>query len=211
MFTELTRDDVFRIETKRLWLRWPRHQDAAQLARLASDADVAEMTGTVPHPYPPGAAETFIFEARKGNATGRSLQLAITPRGRPDQLFGIIGSRLMPFGLGMGYWLGKPHWGEGYATEAAQALIDAVFSYSDVKEIRASARVINPASRRVIEKCGLQFTGSDMADAPARGGRVAVDCFRLTRATWASLKSWRSPVLDGREAGVRTGEPELCA
>ncbi|MGL5115767.1 MAG: GNAT family N-acetyltransferase [Beijerinckiaceae bacterium] len=211
MFTELTRDDVFRIETKRLWLRWPRHQDAAQLARLAGDMEVAEMTGTVPHPYPHGAAETFIFEARKGNATGQSLQLAITPRNRPDQLIGVIGSRVKPHGLDLGYWLGKPHWGEGLATEAAQALIDAVFSYTEVKEVRASARVINPASRSVIEKCGFQFVGSDMADAPARGGRVAVDRFRLPRATWASLKSWRAPVVGGASARAEKAQPELCA
>ncbi len=93
----------------------------------------------------------------------------------------------------LGYWLGEPHWGKGYATEAAQALIDAIFSYTEATELTASARVVNPRSRTVIEKCGFQFVGSDMADAPARGGRVSVDRFRLARSTWASLKNWREP------------------
>ncbi len=94
MFPDLTRDDVFRIETKRLWLRWPRIQDAAAIERLAGVKAVAEMTGTVPHPYPKGEAERFVFAARKGNATGASLQLAIAPRFKPDQCLGIIGVRL---------------------------------------------------------------------------------------------------------------------
>ncbi len=197
MFPDLTRDDVFRIETKRLWLRWPRIQDAAAIERLAGVKAVAEMTGTVPHPYPKGEAERFVFAARKGNATGASLQLAIAPRFKPDQCLGIIGARLKDpartASADLGYWLGEPHWGKGYATEAAQALIDAIFSYTEAGELTASARVVNPRSRGVIEKCGFQFVGSDMADAPARGGRVAVDRFRLARSTWASLKAWREP------------------
>jgi RimJ/RimL family protein N-acetyltransferase len=193
MFPELTRDDVFRIETRRLWLRWPRVQDANAIARLAGAADVAEMTGTVPHPYPPGEAERFVFAARKGNATGCSLQLAVALRKEPDKLLGVIGARAKDGGVDMGYWLGQPHWGQGYATEAAHALVDAVFTYTEAQAMTASARVINPASRGVIEKCGFQFVGSDMLDAPARGGRVAVDRFRLPRSTWESLKDWRAP------------------
>jgi RimJ/RimL family protein N-acetyltransferase len=214
MFPDLTRDDVFRIETKRLWLRWPRVQDAAAIERLAGVKAVAEMTGTVPHPYPRGEAERFIFEARKGNATGQSLQLSIAPRGAPEKFIGLIGARMKaPDRADMGYWLGEPHWGKGYCTEAAQAIVDAIFAYTEVTEMTASARVINPASRKVIEKCGFQFVGSDMAEAPARGGRVAVDRFRLQRSTWASLKSWREPriEIDRRSLGLPAGELVACA
>jgi RimJ/RimL family protein N-acetyltransferase len=192
-FPDLTRDDVFRIETKRLWLRWPRVQDAAAIARLAGDQEVADMTANVPHPYPNGAAEQFIFQSRKENALGTRMAFAIVLQKRPDQIIGMISTNIMPKGADLGYWLGKPFWGEGYATEAAHALIDAIFSYTSVMELTASARVINPASRHVIEKSGFQFIGSDMAEAPARNGRVAVDRFRLSRSTWASLKGWREP------------------
>jgi RimJ/RimL family protein N-acetyltransferase len=223
MFPDLTRDDVFRIETKRLWLRWPQIQDAAAIERLAGVKDVAEMTGTVPHPYPKGEAERFVFAARKGNATGQSLQLAIALRFKPAQCIGIIGARLKghgrtlsadAMGADMGYWLGEPFWGKGYATEAAQALVDAIFSYTEATEMTASARVVNPRSRNVIEKCGFQFVGSDMADAPARGGRVAVDRFRLARSTWAGLKSWREPrvEIDARSLPMPTAdELRACA
>lgn len=214
MFPDLTRDDVFRIETKRLWLRWPRVQDAAAIERLAGVKAVAEMTGTVPHPYPKGEAERFIFASRKGNATGASLQLAISPRGGPDLCLGIIGARLKGRSADMGYWLGEPYWGKGYATEAAHALVDAIFAYTEATEMTASARVVNPASRAVIEKCGFQFVGSDMAEAPARGGRVAVDRFRLARSTWASLKSWREPrvEIDARSLPMPVGDAlQACA
>jgi RimJ/RimL family protein N-acetyltransferase len=200
-FPDLTRDDVFRLETKRLWLRWPRVQDAVAITRLAGDKDVAEMTANVPHPYPNGAAEQFVFHARKDNALGQSMAFVIVSQKRPDLIMGTIGAGLTARGASLGYWLGKPFWGEGYATEAAHALIDAIFSYTDIKELTASARVINPASRHVIEKSGFQFVGSDMAEAPARNGRVAVDCFRLSRSTWASLKGWREPT-------IRAAQPE---
>jgi hypothetical protein len=55
MFPDLLRDDVFRLETRRLWLRWPRAADTALIASLAGERDVAEMTANIPHPYPPGA------------------------------------------------------------------------------------------------------------------------------------------------------------
>ena len=85
MFPDLTRDDVFRLETRRLWLRWPRHADVQAIHRLAGERDVAEMTASIPHPYPADAATTFVFESRKGNALGRSLRMAIAPRKKPQK------------------------------------------------------------------------------------------------------------------------------
>jgi RimJ/RimL family protein N-acetyltransferase len=198
MFPDLTRDDVFRIETRRLWLRWPRVQDAVAVKRVHSDAEVAEMTGVIPHPFPPGAAERFVFEERKANATGQRMSFAIVPRDRPDVYLGRIGSRVLPpsgqqLRCSLGYWLDPAHWGKGFATEAAHGLIDAVFSYSDMQEIEASARVINPASRRVLEKCGFQFVTSQMLELPELKGGVPVDTFVLPRSTWESLKGWRAP------------------
>src|SRR3954471_7528500 len=71
MFPDLTRDDVFRLETRRLWLRWPRLADAPAIVRLAGEKAVAEMTAFIPHPYPPEIGERFIFQARQSNADGR--------------------------------------------------------------------------------------------------------------------------------------------
>src|SRR5579859_7884559 len=87
MFPDLARDDVFRLETKRLWLRWPRVADAKAIERYSSRWEVARMTSRIPHPYPAGEAERFIFTAREANAQGRDLILVVTPtRGKRDPI-----------------------------------------------------------------------------------------------------------------------------
>jgi RimJ/RimL family protein N-acetyltransferase len=192
MFPDLTRDDVFRLETRRLWLRWPRQADAQAIIRLAGEKAVAEMSALIPHPYPPDLAEKFILRQRQANADGGGLTLAITPKKKPNQLIGMVGIGPSPEDGGpeIGYWLGKPHWGDGIATEAVRALIDAFFAYAEHPELAASARVVNPASRRVLEKCGFAAIGSGLKLFPARGGVLPVDHFRLDRRAWESLKSW---------------------
>ncbi len=193
MFPDLTRDDVFRLETRRLWLRWPRLADVTAIVRLAGEKAVAEMTARIPHPYSIEDAERFVFGARQGNADGDGLQLAITPKGRPNALIGMVGIGPSPEDERphLGYWIGTPHWGEGTATEAARALIDAFFAYTDGAELTSAARVINPSSRRVLDKCGFALQGSGLMAFEARGGLFPVDHFRLDRRAWESLKTWR--------------------
>ena len=62
MFPEITRDDIFRLETQRLWLRWPRAADGEAIAQHCSDPDVALNTANIPHPYALADAERFVFE-----------------------------------------------------------------------------------------------------------------------------------------------------
>ena len=208
MFPDLTRDDVFRLETSRLWLRWPRVADVRAIVHLAGEKAVAEMTATVPHPYPDGAGEAFVLAARRTNAEGGGLTMAITPRAKPATMIGAVGITAREGGPEIGYWIGVPHWGQGIATEATRALIDAYFGYSPATELCASARVINPASRRVLEKCGFVHVGSGLRPFAARGGVFPVDLFRLERRNWASLKAWSNagyvkvaPSLEQRSCG----------
>ena len=162
MFPDLTRDDVFRLETRRLWLRWPRLADVQAIVRLAGEKAVADMTARIPHPYKPRDAEEFVYAARRANANGEGLRLPLTPKGRPNAVLGMVGIDPSPEDgrPHLGYWLGTPHWGEGHATEAARALIDAFFAYTPQDELVSAARVVNPASRRVLEKCGFAYQGS---------------------------------------------------
>ena len=90
----------------------------------------------------------------------------------------------------LGYWLGVPFWGQGYATEAARAVIDHAFADLGYEHLLAGARVSNPASRRVLEKCGFQWTGVGLTRIRALASSAPIDRFRLERGIWRSLKSW---------------------
>jgi RimJ/RimL family protein N-acetyltransferase len=203
MFPDLTRDDVYRLETARLWLRWPRIADANTMQVLAGEKAVAAMTARIPHPYPVGEAERFIYATREGNAAGSQFTLAITSKSHGGALLGMVG--VFPGHDGraeIGYWLGMPYWGKGYATEAAQAIIDAAFTWTQLQSISAGVFLANNASRRVLEKCGFQSDGLMLCKAPARGGSVHADRMALSRRNWAGLKGWRAPVVEGLQIDV---------
>jgi RimJ/RimL family protein N-acetyltransferase len=187
MFPDIARDDVFRLETRRLWLRWPRVADAKAIERYSSRWEVAKMTARIPHPYPPGEAERFIFAAREANALGRDLILVIAPiRGKRDPIGMISLESRLQGRLTIGYALAPEVWGKGLATEAAAAVIDAGFRLTEAIEMLAAAHVENPASRRVLDKCGFEHIGTGLEGAPARGGMAPCDRFRLERTVWAS-------------------------
>jgi len=183
MFPDLTRDDVFRLETRRLWLRWPRAKDAPAIVRLAGERAVAEMTARIPHPIDPHGVDAFLLAVRRGNADGAGLTMAICLRSDPARLVGMVGIEGLPTPH-LGYWLGTPHWGRGLMTEAACAMVEAFFAYARGTALASTARVDNPASRRVLEKCGFERHGEALQAFPARGTTLAVDLFRMERAEW---------------------------
>ena len=188
MFHELARDDIYRLETPKLWLRWPRLTDAPNLARFLADHEVTNMTSRIPHPYPPEEAERFVFETRRNNSDGQSIGLVITPNAKPAQAIGAI--TLAPTEvegeLVIGYWLGVPFWGRGYASEAVNGMIDIAFGMSHASRIIASVRTINPASRRVLERNGFTYTHDSEPFMPARNSAQKVHWFKLERDKWAS-------------------------
>ena len=78
-------------------------------------------------------------------------------------------------------------------------MIDHVFTDLDCEAIQSAARVTNPASRRVLEKCGFQWTGAGLLRIRALSSSAPIDRFRLDRGLWASLKSWGQ----AKRVGVR--------
>ena len=189
MFPDIARDDVFRLETARLWLRWPRASDAAAVQRYSSKWEVAQYTAHIPHPYPPGTAERFIFAARAANASGRDLTLMIAPQAGKQEAFGAISVQGRGVDrLTLGYALSPEAWGRGYGSEAVEAMVNAAFTLTPSVEINVDVRTENPASRRVLEKNGFTHMSRGLQGAPARGGMVACDHMQLKRSAWTS---WR--------------------
>lgn len=185
MFPDLTRDDVFRLETKRLWLRWPRAADSAAITAFATLAEVAQMTAAIPHPYPPKEADRFIFKARAENAAGLALHLAMTRKSGPRVIFGVISAvAIGEKDVEIGYALAPEMWGNGFASEAVRMVVDTIFALTPAMRILANSRANNPASRRVLEKSGFAYVDSGLDMLAARGGLHPCDRFRLERADW---------------------------
>ena len=174
------------LETKRLILRAPRLEDAKAVAVLANDRRIAENTARIPHPYKLADAESFIANANGGE--GEAVFLIAQRDGTIMGACGVSTTDEQPPELG--YWLGVSYWSNGYATEALHAVIDYAFGAFDHAALHAGARVTNPASRRVLEKCGFQWTGVGLYRIRAIHSSAPIDRFRLDRGLWASLKSW---------------------
>jgi RimJ/RimL family protein N-acetyltransferase len=176
------------LETERLVLRRPQLEDANAIAALANDRRIAENTRRIPHPYRVADAEEFIVRTG-GGAFGGEMAFVIT---RSDgALIGGCGLVLPDDSVPeIGYWLGVSFWGQGYATEAVRALIDYAFTELDHPALQAGARVTNPASRRILEKCGFQWTGVGLVRIRAISSSAPIDQFRLDRGLWNSLRNW---------------------
>ena len=175
------------LETERLTLRRPTLADVKAIARLANDRRIAENTRRLPHPYCEQHAIDFVrFLADAKDEVAFLIEHNFKP-------VGTVGIR---FGDGeppeIGYWLGVAHWGFGFGTEAARALIDYFFEEFDNELLHAHARVTNPMSRNILEKCGFQWTGVELHRFEALGSSSPVDRFRLSRGVWSSLKNWAS-------------------
>jgi ribosomal-protein-alanine N-acetyltransferase len=148
------------LTTARLLLRPFASADAPDVQRYAGDRDVAAMTLTIPHPYPDGAAEAWIATHAPRYAEGELVSFAITER-ESEALVGAIGLHLEQRHnrAELGYWIGKPFWGRGYATEAAEAVIGFGFETLGLNKIHAAHFTKNQASARVIEKLGMAYEG----------------------------------------------------
>jgi RimJ/RimL family protein N-acetyltransferase len=173
------------LETKRLAMRAPRLEDAKTIAALANDRRIAENVARIPHPYQVSDAESFISGANKA---GGEAAFLITLR--DETVIGACGIMNQEQAPELGYWLGVPYWGKGYATEALHAVIDYAFTDLAHVALQAGARVTNPASRRVLEKCGFQWTGVGLYRIRAIKSSAPIDRFRLERGIWSAIKGW---------------------
>jgi len=160
-----------RIDTDRLALRTPRLDDAPRLAVLANDFDIARMTTRLPHPY--GLADAQDFLARTAvQDLSREVKFAIETA--DDGLVGVIGLYPRgPLGPEVGYWIGRPYWGRGLATEAARAVLSWARTVWGRRAVVSGHFTDNPASGRVLEKAGFLYTGEVQPRPCAARGEVA--------------------------------------
>lgn len=168
--------DVLEIDSERLILRPVETCDLGRVAQFLADHDVARMTASVPSPYPAVAAEGWLMLMRARAHLGEDFIFAVELPG--DGLIGVIGAHKREGKVKVGYWIGRPYWGHGYATEALRAFVTEAQNLGD---LHASHFLDNPASGRVLEKAGFVPTGAvEPGFSVARGGSAPVR--RMRRA-----------------------------
>jgi len=175
------------LRTKRLQLRWITMDDAPRLTELADNWNVARMLARLPHPYPENGAEDWIVTHEEMRARGHGSPYAICLEG---ELIGVVGVEYMEQAHGqgpaveLGYWLGEPYWGQGFATEAADAAITIGFADLGVSRLTSGHFEENPASGSVLKKCGFEYSGSSKRHCLARGEDMPSVDLVMTRDRW---------------------------
>jgi len=167
--------------TKRLLLRPFELDDAPRVQELAGDWEVAKTTSNIPYPYHDGIAEEWITDGFRKRKSGIAYSWAIVR----EEVVGCV-SALDINGVQaeLGYWIGRPDWGKGYATESSAEIISFGFQSLDLTHFIARCLVENHASARVLEKLGFRFLMIEERDCPARGATKEVLTFNLLRKDW---------------------------
>lgn len=178
--------DAAPVTTRRLALRHVCFDDAPRILGYAGDPAVSRMLAVVPHPYTPAHASAFIGDAMASNAAGDGLVLAVARRREAGALIGVISfARRSDTVAEIGWWLGKPYWGKGFATEAVAAMVEIAFRDPTLAALSAGAFADNAASLRIQDKIGFVRTGADEKHSLARGGLSPHVATTLTREAFA--------------------------
>ncbi len=148
------------LETERLALRPFTLFDGPTIQELAGAEEVAATTLNIPHPYLEGEAASWIGMQAAKAAQGESYTWAVVAR-QAGVLMGqvTLGVTVRHRRGNLGYWLGRPFWNQGYATEAIRRVIQVGFEDVGLYRIQASCLPRNVASYRVMEKAGLRYEG----------------------------------------------------
>ena len=171
------------LETERLVLRAPRLGDAKTVAALANDRQIAENTARIPHPYRLADAKDWIAGANK-NADEQHYVITLAN----GALIGACGLETRD-GPSIGYWLGQPYWGKGYATEAGARIVAFAFEVLNAEKLCAGWFYDNPASGCVLEKLGFGACGEEARSCLSRGLDVQCHMVVLDRAAYMTRKS----------------------
>ena len=169
------------LETKRLRIRPYSEADIPELLPLIGTRDVAATTLRIAHPYTEQDARAFLDLAKEPG----KMWLAITFLSDGRQIGG-IGMRIeeQHRHAELGYWLGVPYWGQGYATEAGREMIRYGFEELDLHRIFATHFAHNPASGNILRKLGMRHEGCQREHLLKWGQFVDSEIYGLLRHEW---------------------------
>lgn len=180
------------LETSRLILRPFRKDDASSVQLLAGQWEIADTTLNIPHPYEDGMAEQWIETHEPGYKAETLTTFAVVLR-ESKELIGAVGL-VIDRGLNkadLGYWIGKPYWNLGYATEAARAVVAVGFDELGLNRIHAFHLARNPSSGRVMEKLGMILEGKARQDTMKWGKYEDLVSYGMLREDWMQIQQSR--------------------
>jgi [ribosomal protein S5]-alanine N-acetyltransferase len=149
------------LSTPRLWLQPLKDDDAEAMTRLLQAPEIASSAAGIPYPFSIQDAYAWIKESSETARYGTGFTLGVFRE--PDAVFiGSVALSIWPQHRRgeIGYWFGKPYWGQGYATEAAARVLQAGFEDLGLNRIQANCYPRNAASARVMQKIGMAYEGS---------------------------------------------------
>jgi ribosomal-protein-alanine N-acetyltransferase len=172
------------VHTARLVLRPLGESDVPAIVAMLGDLAVSKMLARIPHPFTPEDGQAYLAFARWRSVAQRGIEFGVAHR---DRLIGAVGLNNLGGRSRIAYWLGRGHWGRGYATEAVGAVVAYAFETLGVRMLRAGVFVDNPASLHVLVKLGFRPTRRPEAQSLARNEPRQHIATVLTRVRFQGL------------------------
>lgn len=171
-------------ESPRLLFRPFHYHDAELIYTYLQEKEIIDNTLDIPFPYEKGMAQEWISTHEKQQHLGNFI-FAIVLKGE-DRLIGAIEMTVVEeFQHGiLGYWLAKPYWNKGYATEALGRIIQFGFEELGLHKIVGEHFETNPSSGRVMEKNGMQLEGKLREHKIKWGKFINMDIRGILRSEW---------------------------
>jgi RimJ/RimL family protein N-acetyltransferase len=175
-----------KLETKRLILRPLNIEDEETIYQYVKDYDIARWTINIPHPYPRDGAISFIRQARELMDEGLCYELAILLKFN-QEIVGVVSFVKVDIthrNAELGFWVGKPHWNKGIATEAASRILEFGFGDLDLERIFSKCFYDNLPSQRVMEKIGMEYEGKFRHEVFKENRFIDMTYYSLLKEDW---------------------------
>ena len=180
-----------RIETNRLVLRPLEPADAEPVAAYLNDVEIARWLVRVPHPFTIEDAADFINQCCTTASLGTATTLGIIMRGHDSAVIrGVVALHSLDTRPEIGFWLGRPFWGNGLMSEAVDATLTWAYASLDVDAIIAGAFQGNIASLTIQARQGFEIVGMSRRPSLIEDQLLDHVDTRLTRARHAA-RPWR--------------------
>lgn len=178
------------LRTRRLLLRSIERDDLPAIVSLAGAREIATTTANIPHPYTETDAQSFLAHAEDDFRAGRSVTFVVTLL-QGGELSGAVGLVITSAqeSAELGYWIGLPYWGQGFATEAATSAVAFGFETLRLNRIQASHFAGNTASQRVLEKIGMHHESSSRLWIRRRNRSINVEIYGLLASEFRGAKT----------------------